>query len=598
MHHGKALLAVGLAILAAWTWTAVSSAQTDDESKLPMAVRIQEGIYAEQTEDNLERAAEIYRGIITEARANDAFVAQAHYRLGEVLLKKGERREATRVLKVLVERFPDQRDLVAKAQEALARAGSDVSEAEIVATVRNAVRTISTCTEADPAVATSLRSLKGLSDDVIAEALIEHLGATEDVVRRAAIYVAWRGPMEQVHAALPKLRALMGHNEDLTRGMAALALGQRQDTESLSALQTMATDDRSGYSRRCAAYALGLLGDDRARSTLLRAMRDEDHLVRGNARRALTMLEQAKRSDQPQTPADLGEPIVVTTTPMTFANDVDPSLAAITATFTRRMTDANWSWTGGGETFPKITGQISYDADRTTCTMPVHLEPGHVYWVGVNSPINRNFKSDSGRPARRYVILFATAGANGEPTAIPAELIARAKEINARAFGDVTAEGRLEAEDLAAKGWQLWGQHELAEAEDLFAKAAAADPSSPNAYNGLGWSQLNQGKTSRAARAFERCVAIDPAHSGALNGLGWIARSAGETQRALNYWLRAVRAQPGATAALNGLTITYTELGNHEQTAKYWRMWLDAEPDNQRVQQGLRDAEQAARDSQ
>jgi len=96
------------------------------------------------------------------------------------------------------------------------------------------------------------------------------------------------------------------------------------------------------------------------------------------------------------------------------------------------MMDGSWSWTGGGETFPKTTGKIHYDESKTTCTLPVKLEPGKVYWVGINSPSHRNFKTPSRVPAQRYVILFATAGADGKATPIPEDLLASAKAINSR----------------------------------------------------------------------------------------------------------------------------------------------------------------------
>ena len=155
------------------------------------------------------------------------------------------------------------------------------------------------------------------------------------------------------------------------------------------------------------------------------------------------MLDKAKRiNDAAQTStaeaagangADMNAPYpkLVKTNPAAFANDVSPELGKITVTFDRPMQDGSWSWTGGGDTFPKGDGKISYDDARTTCTMPVKLEPGKVYWVGINSPSHRNFKSVERVPARRYVILFATKGADGKPTAISQDMLDRAKRINA-----------------------------------------------------------------------------------------------------------------------------------------------------------------------
>jgi len=127
----------------------------------------------------------------------------------------------------------------------------------------------------------------------------------------------------------------------------------------------------------------------------------------------------------------LTAPVVIGTNPQAYANDVTPSLGIITVTFDQPMKDKSWSWTDGAATYPVTTGQPSYDQDRTTCRLPVNLEPGKVYWVGINSLMYRDFKSaNCGAPAKRYVILFATMDISGSPTAIPDDLLAKAQEIN------------------------------------------------------------------------------------------------------------------------------------------------------------------------
>jgi tRNA A-37 threonylcarbamoyl transferase component Bud32 len=128
-------------------------------------------------------------------------------------------------------------------------------------------------------------------------------------------------------------------------------------------------------------------------------------------------------------------PHVVRTSPATMANDVDPALHRITATFDRPMMDQSWSWTmyGKGETFPPKTGEPSYEAARTMCTLPVKLEPGKVYWVGVNGPGNVYFQTADHVPAPPYAILFATKAADGQPTPLPEDMVRKTREINSAA---------------------------------------------------------------------------------------------------------------------------------------------------------------------
>ena len=135
----------------------------------------------------------------------------------------------------------------------------------------------------------------------------------------------------------------------------------------------------------------------------------------------------------PQVSVAPAAPRVMQTKPAAFANDVDPALGRITVTFDRPMMDRSWSWTmyGQGETFPQKTGEPTYDAARTTCTLPVKLEPGKVYWVGVNGRGNVFFQTADQTPAEPYAILFATRAADGRPTPLPEEMVKETKGINA-----------------------------------------------------------------------------------------------------------------------------------------------------------------------
>jgi len=288
--------------------------------------------------------------------------------------------------------------------------------------------------------------------------------------------------------------------------------------------------------------------------------------------------------------------IVLSTVPAAFDSSVSPALTRMTVTFDRKMWDKSWSWTGGGDTFPKTTGGPSYDASVRTCRLPVKLEPGKVYWVGINSPSHKNFKTPARQPARRYVILFATAGKDGKPTSIPDELLNRARSINQQGLAVARKAGaadKLAAEKLSARGWQLWQARKLTEAATAFEQAVAKDPGNANAWNGLGWAQQNQGMLLNAQESFQKCLAIDATNMGALNGLGWIARAQGKKEDAIKHWERAIQASPTATAALNGLITTYAELGQHNQVVKYARMWLKIEPQNADARSALAKAEAA-----
>ncbi|MFG0250145.1 MAG: tetratricopeptide repeat protein, partial [Phycisphaeraceae bacterium JB051] len=295
-----------------------------------------------------------------------------------------------------------------------------------------------------------------------------------------------------------------------------------------------------------------------------------------------------------QTVGNLDQPTILATSPIALDNHVDPAIKELTVTFSHPMVDKSWSWTGGGDTFPTTQGEILYDDQRTTCIMPVKLEPGKVYWVGINSPSHKNFKSVNGHAAHRYVILFATRDAQGKPTAIPPNMLQRAKAINDAAdkAKALQMSRRLEEKKLAAEiatsaGWHHWRQSEYAQAQTKFQEAVELNPDSDNAFNGLGWAQFNQDKQLQAKASFEKALAINPDHPASLNGLGWIAYRHDQWDKAIGYWEKAVKASPNATAALEGLGTVYMKHAQHDKAIKVYEQWLKVEPDSQQAKAGL-----------
>lgn len=80
---------------------------------------LQKGIYTQETVGDLDGAIKIYRQIINSASQSRTYAAQAQYRLGLCLLKKGLRAEATKSFEKLVQDYPEEKELIAKAREYL-----------------------------------------------------------------------------------------------------------------------------------------------------------------------------------------------------------------------------------------------------------------------------------------------------------------------------------------------------------------------------------------------------------------------------------------------------------------------------------------------
>jgi hypothetical protein len=60
--------------------------------------------------------------------------------------------------------------------------------------------------------------------------------------------------------------------------------------------------------------------------------------------------------------------------------------------------------------------EVPIEEGRSTCPqrtlgeneLPVELEPGKTYWIGINSERFQNFKDLDGRPALPYQVVFRT----------------------------------------------------------------------------------------------------------------------------------------------------------------------------------------------
>jgi tetratricopeptide (TPR) repeat protein len=366
---GKDTMKTAVWMLAVWMGAGALAYAADEQSP---AVLLQEALYQEETEGDLDKAIEIYLQVIEQAADVERVTARATYQLGVCHLKKGETEEAAQYFREVINQYALQVSTVKKAKQQLEKITPDervrdlvegffennyrdittretlewgeaiteengnisirykyeatiwgkdkiindetftfdadgkfvsvqkqVSPEKLKSIVEKAVLTISTCSESDPRVAESLKTLEGLDEASVVSAVTGYLDENKATIRRSAIYILWRGGFSDISSALENLRQLCGHEEEATRGMATLALGKNKDADAYDLLVAMTLDDESGFARRCGAYALGLLGDPKALEVLEKAKQDEDANVRNNAEAAITMLTKLTDSDMP-----------------------------------------------------------------------------------------------------------------------------------------------------------------------------------------------------------------------------------------------------------------------------------------------------------
>jgi len=169
-------------------------------------------------------------------------------------------------------------------------AKANVSPEQLEKMVNETVLTISTYAENDPKITASLNTLRTIDPNKAVLEVARYLDSNNAAVRRSAIFILWRGGFESIAPAEPKLIQFCKHDENYTRGMAALALGTAKASSAFETLKDMTLNDKDGYARRCAAYALGLYGDKQALLTLQKALEDTDPMVKNNVEAAITML--------------------------------------------------------------------------------------------------------------------------------------------------------------------------------------------------------------------------------------------------------------------------------------------------------------------
>ncbi|MBI5091111.1 MAG: HEAT repeat domain-containing protein [Candidatus Hydrogenedentes bacterium] len=122
------------------------------------------------------------------------------------------------------------------------------------------------------------------------DALCEWLKSDVATKRRSAVHIIGALPWEDASPAFQPLQDLLTHKENSTRGMAALTLATIGGSASYDAIVGMAQKDTDAYARRCAAWALGELGDPKALEPLQTVSKDPDTNVARNAENAIDRL--------------------------------------------------------------------------------------------------------------------------------------------------------------------------------------------------------------------------------------------------------------------------------------------------------------------
>jgi tetratricopeptide (TPR) repeat protein len=134
-------------------------------------------------------------------------------------------------------------------------------------------------------------------------------------------------------------------------------------------------------------------------------------------------------------------PAIISTNPEIYINDVNSRLDKITIKFSRPVQPSYWFYSSlSPGILPQVTGEPALDSSSNEWILPVRLEPGKVYAIAFNcgdsvkdiENFSAGFKGLSGKMAKPFVLVFATADADNMPTGIDKTLIKKAEEINSK----------------------------------------------------------------------------------------------------------------------------------------------------------------------
>ena len=118
----------------------------------------------------------------------------------------------------------------------------------------------------------------------------------------------------------------------------------------------------------------------------------------------------------------LADPLrLVSSSPQFWAANVNASQKTISLAFNQRLRSALTDWVGLDVLSPPSNLQTKYSADHMSCSIEVHLDPGHVYICALNGRgiPGVGFQNEKGFSLPPTYLVFQTAGTPRQEDAPP-----------------------------------------------------------------------------------------------------------------------------------------------------------------------------------
>ena len=116
------------------------------------------------------------------------------------------------------------------------------------------------------------------------------------------------------------------------------------------------------------------------------------------------------------------------------------------------------------------------------------------------------------------------------------------------------------------------------EAEKLYERAIALDPSLGIAYTNLGNIRFRRGDEAAAETLYKRAIEIDAEQPEAHYNLGYVLLERGEPRTAVDHFERALASDPRFADAHFNLAMAYEQAGERAKARPHWKRYLELEP--------------------
>jgi hypothetical protein len=422
------------------------------------ALLLQEGLYAEEADGDLDKAIEIYGRIPKNSGQDEQISAQAAYQIGLCFLKKGQTEKAAEYFRKVVTYYPQQTSLVEKAQARLNQiqpADNQETTQQIIGYLLQQHLLAWKKTKEAGLPLTSIACYIDESGRKTEGGFLSFENESGNLIQSetAAGHLA-HSNIEVCYNE--KLQPQQFRMEDTGRDAARYVLMWTPDHpvqpgEVVTLIYKSPDEFLPRTDTGCRLEMSHSYGPEVLENIFL-ALPVNMHITKGLD--GLTAHQRISQCDvyvwQTRVPKDTtsdrlldieiikevaesSRPAVASSSPQTGSDDVDPNLNTVTVTFDQDMFQSGWAWcqVAGPYNYPEVTGTPRY-IDSRTCALPVKLLPAKSYLLVVNAPPYDSFKSTDQVPAKEYAIVFATADASGNPTEIAADLLKKAQEINAQ----------------------------------------------------------------------------------------------------------------------------------------------------------------------